>query len=38
MGEQAPDFSLPNSQSGTFTLSDLHGECKVVLVLYNSVC
>lgn len=38
VGEKAPDFSLPNAQGGTFTLSDLHGDRKVVLVFYHSVC
>lgn len=38
VGKQAPDFSLPNAQGGTFTLSDLRGKCKVVLVFYHHIC
>ena len=37
-GALAPDFSLPNAQGGTFILSDLRGERKVVLVFFHSVC
>ncbi len=35
-GALAPDFALPNAQGGTFTLSDLRDQRKVVLVFYRT--
>ena len=37
VGKKAPDFSLPNSQGETLSLSELLGE-KVVLVFFHHVC
>jgi hypothetical protein len=35
-GALAPDFTLPNAQGGSFTLSDLRNQRGVVLVFYRT--